>query len=191
MDKEEITSAENLELRISEMKSQFQQSYEVFMKAHEELSKISFESLNLTSATGDECLGPLSQLEPDDVNEIIQAGSIDDCLSSLRSKIKPVGDEQPEIFPDVSKLLMIMSDLQSDIHSLTENQKQFSELTEDVNNEMSVFEKRMEASISQLDDLVVESLDGSDSSEHEDHLSDEDHSGDEDEETFGSDSLSN
>lgn len=78
-----------------------------------------------------------------------------------------------------------MSGLQSDIHSLTENQKQFSQLTDDVNKEMSLFEKRMEDSVSQLNDLVVESLDGSDSGQHDDERSD-----DEDEETFGSESFS-
>lgn len=185
MDKEEVLGAESLELRISEMKSQFQQSYDVFIRAHEELSKISFDSLQSASAGVESRLGPLSHLEPGDVNEIIDAGSIDDCLSTLRSKIKPENKDDPNnTFPDITKLLCIMNGLQTDIHSLTENQKQFSQLTEDVSNEMSLFEKRMEESISQLDDLVVESLDGSDLSQHGEY------SGDEDEETFGSESLS-
>lgn len=185
MEKEEVLEAESLELRISEMKSQFQQSYDVFIKAHEELSKISFDSLNLTSSGSGERFNPLSQLEVDDVNEIVEAGSIDDCLSTLRSKMKPDDEKHPNTFPDITKLLCIMSGLQSDIHSLTENQKQFSQLSDDVNKEMSLFEKRMEDSVSQLNDLVVESLDGSDSGQHDDERSD-----DEDEETFGSESFS-
>lgn len=181
MDKEEILKEENLELRISEMKSQFQQSYDVFIKAHEELSKITFDSLNLPSAAGVDRFGALSQLEPEDVNEIVDAGSIDDCLSALRSKVKPKLEEQPNTFPDVAKLLCIMNGLQSDIHLLTANQKHFSQLTDEVNNEMSLFEKRMEDSISQLGDLVTESSDESVLSQHDEE---------EDEETFGFESLS-
>lgn len=185
MDKEEIAEAENLELRISEMKSQFQQSYDVFIKAHEELSKISFEPTNF-SAPG-ETLGPLAKLETKDINEIIDAGSIEECISKLRAKIKSGNEDFPSTFPDVTRLLSIMNGLQMDIESLQSNQKHFAKLTDDVNQEMSLCEKRMEDSIGQLDDLVVESLDGSESSKRDD----DEYSGEEEEEeTFGSESCS-
>src|SRR5690349_17887986 len=85
MEKEEIAEAVSLEHRISEMKTQFQQSYDVFIRAHEELSKISFDSSKF--AAGDS-LGGLSNLEANDVKEIVEAGSIDQCISTLRSKIR-------------------------------------------------------------------------------------------------------
>lgn len=181
MDNKEVTEAESLEHRISEMKSQFQKSYDVFIKAHEDLSKITFDSSTL-SASG-ETSGVLAQLNSTDINEILDAGSIDACLSSMRSKVKKESDSVPSTFPDVTKLLSIMSGLKTDIESLTENQKQFTQLTNDVNEEMSMFEKRMDESMSHLNDLFVESLDGSDSS-HREAFSEEE------EETFGSDSLS-
>lgn len=179
MDEEEILEAESLEMRISEMKSQFQQSYDVFIRANEELSKISFDAETL--ATSGASLGPLAKLETKDVNEIVYAGSIDDCISKLRSKITTEDEEHENMFPHVSQLLKIMSGLQVDIESLTESQKQFSKLSDDVNQEMSLIEQRMQDSISQLDDLVVESVDGSDTS-HDECC--------EEEETFGSDSFS-
>lgn len=184
MDEEEVLAAENLELRISEMKAQFQQSYDVFIKAHEELSKISFDSSTIPISC--ESLGPLSKLQKEDVNEIVSAGSIDQCISMLRSKVPNTEAEHPSTFPDVTKLLSIMSGLQLDIESLTENQKQFSKLTEDVNNEMSMIEKRIENSVQQIGDLVVESLDSSESSQQEDDFFEDI----EEEETFGSESLS-
>lgn len=179
MDEEEILEVESLELRISNLKSQFQQSYDVFIKAHEELSKISFDAATFTSSGAS--LGTLAKLETKDVNEIVHAGSIDDCISKLRSKITTEDEEHENTFPDVTKMLKIMSVLQVDIESLTESQKQFSKLSDDVNQEMSLNGQRMQDSISQLDDLVVESVDGSDTS-HDECC--------EEEETFGSDSFS-
>lgn len=180
MDNKEITEAENLETRISEMKSQFQKSYDIFMKAHDDLSKISFDPS--TFPTGDN-FGALSKLEPKDVNEILDAGSIDDCISTLRSKLRPDDKPAQNTFPDVTELLSIMNGLQTDIESLTENQKHFTKLASDVNAEMSMFEKRMEESAEQLNDLVVESLDGSDTSQPEE-------CSDEEEENFGSEWFS-
>lgn len=183
MDNKEISEVESLELRISEMKSQFQKSYEVFLKAHEELSKISFDP-SVFRISG-ESLGPLAQLEAKDVNEILEAGSIDECLSTLRSKVDCEEKEKDvNTFPDVSKLLRIMNGLQTDLQSMSENQKQFSKLSADVNVEMSLFEKRMEDSMSQLEDAAVESTDGSDASRLDECWNEEE------EETFGSESFS-
>jgi hypothetical protein len=178
MDNKEV---ENLELRISDMKSQFQKSYDVFIKAHEKLAKISFDSSTFKASTGGD-LGVLSQLETKDVDEILQAGTIDDCISTLRDKTNDE-DETTEItFPEVTKFMSIMNGLQTDIDSLTESQKYFTNLADDVNKEMSLLEARMEDSINQLEDLVVESVDGSDTSQQNDFSEVE-----EEEESFGSD----
>lgn len=180
MENKEISEAENLELRISEMKSQFQKSYDIFIKAHEQLAKISFDSSSLiSSASG---LGALAPLETNDIDEILGAGSIEACISTLREKTSDEHDPTENTFPEATKLLSIMNVLQTDIESLTESQKNFTKLADDVNHEMSLFEARMEETINQLDDLVVESIDGSDSSHH-DEFSD----GEEEEESFGSD----
>jgi hypothetical protein len=141
------------------MKSQFLKSYEVFNKAHEQLSKISFDPSIFASSGGD--AGPLSKLEPKDVDEILAAGSIDSCISTLREKTKKEAESTPNTFPEVARLLSIMNGLQTDIESLTESQKQFTKLVDDVNTEMSLFEARMEDTVNQLSDLVVESIDGS------------------------------
>lgn len=180
MDNKEISEAENLELRISEMKTQFQKSYDVFIKAHEQLAKISFDSSTFTPSTGG--LGALSQLETKDIDEILGAGSIDECISTLREKTDEEQKPLENTFPEVTKLLSIMNSLQTDIESLTESQKHFTKLADDVNQEMSLFEARMDDSINQLEDLVVESIDGSDTSQRDD-FSDVD----EEEESFGSD----
>lgn len=181
MDNKEISEAENLELRISEMKTQFQKSYDVFIKAHEQLAKISFDSSTFTPSAGG--LGALSQLDTKDIDEILSAGSIDACISALREKTNDDEHEPTEnTFPEVSKLLSIMNGLQTDIESLTESQKHFTKLAEDVNQEMSLFEARMEDSINQLEDLVVESIDGSDTSQREEFTDGDE----EEEESFGS-----
>lgn len=178
MNEEDILETGSVEKRISQMKAQFQRSYDVFIKANEELSKISIESLDLTSAGSSQFAG----LNSDEINEIVDAGSVDDSLSKLRLKIEPDIDET-DTFPDISRLLNIMSSLQSDIDSMTENQKQFARLSEDVNQEMNLFEKRMEDSMNQLNELVVESVDVS-----SDECSEVEH--EKEEESFGSETLS-
>lgn len=166
MDNSEVPEVENIEHRISDMKSQFMKSYEVFNKAHEQLSKISFDPSIFASSAGD--AGPLSQLEPKDVDEILTAGSIDNCISTLREKTKGDAETTPNTFPEVTRLLSIMNGLQTDIESLTESQKHFTKLVDDVNQEMSLFEARMEDTVNQLSDLVVESVDGSETSYNDD-----------------------
>lgn len=162
--KEISGTSENLELRISEMKSQFQKSYDVFINAHEQLSKISFDPSVWSPSSGD--AGPLNQLELKDVDDILAAGSVDACISSLREKIKEEIKSKPATIPEVSRLLSIMNVLQTDIESLNESQQHFTQLVDDVNQEMSLFEARMENTMNQLDDLVVESVDGSETSRH-------------------------
>jgi hypothetical protein len=184
MDKE-IMEADDVELRITGMKAQFQASYDVFIKAHEDLSKISFDP----SAFADTGLNSpaLAQLETKEIDEILDAGTIDDCIRTLRSKINTENEAHQNCFPktkaNVTKLLKIMNGLQTDIESLTDKQKQIVKLTTDISEEMSMFEKRMEDSMSQLDDLVLESMYESDSIQ-------DDGCFDEDEKTFGSELLS-
>lgn len=179
--KEISGTSENLELRISEMKSQFQKSYDVFINAHEQLSKISFDPSVWSPSSGD--AGPLSQLELKDVDDILAAGSVDACISTLREKVKEETKSKPATIPEVSRLLSIMNVLQTDIESLTESQQHFTELVDDVNQEMSLFEARMESTMNQLDDLVVESVDGSDTSRHDEFSDCEE---EEESELFGS-----
>lgn len=186
MEKEEIVEAASLENRISQMKSQFQESYDVFIRANKELSKISFDPSSFS--VGDS-LGVLSKLDSKDVNEILKAGSLEDCLSSLRSKIRSDSAENPNTCPvstDVTKLLSIMNGLQDEIDSLSESQKKFSKLSADVDQEMSLYEKRMQDSIDQLDKLDVKSPEDLSSKSPDELTGDEE----EDEETFDSDSLS-
>jgi DNA anti-recombination protein RmuC len=177
MDNKEDFETENIEHRISDMKAQFLKSYDVFIRANEQLSKISFDPTIFTNSAGD--AGPLNQLESKDIDEILAAGSVDACISTLREKTKEELEPTPTTFPEVTQLLNIMNGLQTDIESLTESQKQFSKLVDDVNEEMSLFEARMEDTINQLGDLVVESVDGSDESCHDDFFDDT--------ESFGSD----
>lgn len=177
MENKEICETENLESRISEMKSQFQKSYDVFIKAHEQLSKISFDPSIFTPSSGD--AGPLNQLGTTDTDEILAAGTVDNCISTLREKIKEDTKTTPTTFPEVTKLLSIMNGLQTDIEKMTDTQSHFSKLVDDVNQEMSLFEARMEENINKLDDLVVESIDGHD----EFSVGEEE----EDSESFGSD----
>lgn len=180
MDNNEISEKENLELRISDLKSQFLKSYDIFNKAHEQLSKISFDPSMLTTSTGD--VGPLNQLESKDIDEILAAGSVDACILKMREKTKDDFAPTPTTYPEVTRLLTIMNGLQTDIESLTESQKQFTKLVDDVNQEMSLFEARMEDTMNELEDLTVESVhDGSDESCHDDLSGEE-----EETESFGS-----
>ena len=179
MDNKEISgTSENLELRITEMKSQFQKSYDVFINAHEQLSKISFDPSVWSPSSGD--AGPINQLKLKDVDDILAAGSVDACISTLREKIKEEAESKPTTIPEVTRMLSIMDVLQTDIESLTESQQNFTQLVDDVNQEMSLFEARMESTMNQLDDLAV---DGSDASRHDEFSDCEE---EEDSELFGS-----
>ena len=160
MDKNQITEPMPLESRIGEMKKQFQKSYEIFIKANEELSKLNFDYLNLYESKESQALNDIfSNLDVKDVNEILGEKSIDDSIQKLRSKIHKDDEKFKTSFPDVTKLLKIMNSLQTDIESLKEQQDEFVKLTQDVNEEMNRFEKEIEDSANELDDLVTESLD--------------------------------
>ena len=60
-----------------------------------------------------------------------------------------------------------MNNLQTDIEALKEQQDNFVKLTQDVHDEMNRFEKEIENSANQLDDLIVESLEGDENDETE------------------------
>lgn len=174
MEQTQITESIPLESRIGEMKKQFQKSYEIFIKANEELSKLNFDYLNLYESKENQTLNDIfSNLDVKDVNEILGAKSIDDSIQKLRSKIHEDDEKFKTSFPDITKLLKIMNSLQTDIESLKEQQDKFVKLTQEVNEEMNRFEKEIEDSANQLDDLVTESFN------EEDETSDDDCNGDE------------
>lgn len=161
-----------LESRIGEMKKQFQKSYEIFIKANEELSKLNFDYLSLYESKENEAISDILKLDVKDVNEILCADSIDDSIEKLRSKIREDDEKFKTSFPDITKLLKIMNNLQVDIESLKEQQDQFVKLTQDVNEEMNRFEKGLEESTNYLDDLVVESINSDENGEEQEDETD-------------------
>lgn len=156
-----LVEPEALETRIGEMKKQFQKSYDIFIKANDELSKLSFNSLILKDNKNilDDAF---SSLNKTDVNEILDAKSIDESLQKLRTKIHEDNEKFKNSFPDVSKLLKIMSNLHVDIESLKEQQNKFVKLTNDIHEEMNRFEKQIDDTASQLEELVTDSSDDDD-----------------------------
>lgn len=169
MDKEKSSGdveKENVELRIGEMKKQFQKSYEIFINANVELSKLSFDNLKHQ----DKPIG--IDLNKHDMNEILIADSVDESIDLLRSKIDKDDDKIKSAFPDISKLLKIMSNLQLEMDGLNENQNLFAKLATDVNEEMNRFEKEIEHSANQLSDLTAEHSDEEEGEEADDEISD-------------------
>jgi chromosome segregation ATPase len=147
---------ESMELKIGEMKKQFQKSYDIFMKANEELSKLSFDYL--TSIKDNETFSSnFDKISDVDVHDILNAPTIDDSIEKLRSKIHGDDEKFKNTFPDVAKLLKIMNNLQTDIESLRTKQDNFVKLTNEVNDEMNRFEKQIENISSDLDDLTIAS----------------------------------
>lgn len=176
MDKDKVNEPEPpIETRIGEMKKQFQKSYDIFMRAHDELTKLNFDHLTLHRENR-ELNEAISKLNTNDVNEILGSASIDDSIKILRSKINSDDEKIKSTFPDITKLLKIMNNLQIDIESLREQQDKFVKLTNDVHEEMNRFEKEIEETSNQLDDLTVESVGstGSSSNEEEDGISHDD-----------------
>lgn len=171
MDKEkseEGCEKENVEIRIGEMKKQFQKSYEIFVNANAELSKISFDSMK-DKPIGSEAIASLNTTE---VNEILTADSVDDSIKLLRSKINNDDENLKSAFPDISKLLKIMSNLQSEMDGLKEKQNIFTKLATDVNEEMNRFEKEIEMTANQLSELTGEHTDEEEGVEGDDEISD-------------------
>ncbi|KAG5670958.1 hypothetical protein PVAND_001187 [Polypedilum vanderplanki] len=184
MDKNQVNEPEPpIETRIGEMKKQFQKSYDIFMRAHDELTKLNFEHLTVHRENR-ELNEAISKLNTSDVNEILGTTSIDDSIQILRSKINSDEEKIKSTFPDITKLLKIMNNLQIDIESLREQQDKFVKLTNDVHEEMNRFEKEIEEASNQLDDLTVESVDSSGSSSNEEEEDDVSHDDDEEYEEF-------
>lgn len=169
MDKEKSDDVEkeNVEMRIGEMKKQFQKSYEIFMNANVELSKLSFDN-NLKLQ--DKPTG--IDLNKGDINEILTADSLDESIELLRCKIDKDDDKIKSAFPDISKLLKIMSNLQLEMDGLNENQNLFAKLAIDVNEEMNRFEKEIELSANQLSELTGDHSDEEEGEEADDEISD-------------------
>ena len=80
-------SSETIDMRFKNLKKELSETYKIFMEANENLSKISFENL---PKQNEEMFNPEMQTNfaPKDVNEILAAGSVDDSLKALRSKLE-------------------------------------------------------------------------------------------------------
>lgn len=150
MDKEK---EENVEFKIGEMKKQFQKSYEIFMNANAELSKLSFNNFSIKST---QATNAIANLPTKDIDDIFAAESLDDSIKILRTKINTDEDQFKNAFPDITKLINIMSNLQCEIDGLKEKQNDFAKLAVDVNEEMNRFEKELEATANQLSELTAE-----------------------------------
>jgi methyl-accepting chemotaxis protein len=81
---------------------------------------------------------------------------LDDSIKVLRNKINTDEDQFKNAFPDITKLLNIMSNLQTEIDSLKEKQSDFAQLANDVNEEMNRFEKELETTANQLTEITAE-----------------------------------
>lgn len=169
MDKE--IEKENVEMRIGEMKNQLQKSYEIFMNANAELSKLSFDNLKLqdNKPLASDVFESLNKVE---INEILAADSVDDSIKLLRSKISDEDDKMKNAFPDLSKLLKIMSNLQTEMNGLKEKQNIFAKLANDVNEEMNRFEKEIDRTATQLSEITGEHTDEEEGVDGDDEISD-------------------
>lgn len=171
MDKEKSSGEpENIELRINEMKNQFQKSYEIFMNANSELSKISFSSFKLQDKSFNS--EAVTSLNSQDVDEILTAGSVDNSIEVLRSKISTDDENFKKTFPDISKLLKIMNHLQLEIDGLKDKQDQFAKLANDVNEEMNRFEKELDLTATQMSEITGEHSDEEIGEDADDEISD-------------------
>jgi hypothetical protein len=190
MENKEVAENENFEVKITELKSQLQKSYEVFRNAHDKLGKFSFDSTLFAASSSSGNSQDFAALKPRDVKDIINAESIDDSISLFRSKTKFNSPIDKINFPNFTNFIKIMNDLQSNLESLKESQNTFSKLAEDVDEEMNVLQKRLEESLEGIKDLVVENDDGfsSDSDDDENELEGEEE--EEDEDSLGTVSLS-
>lgn len=160
---------ENIERRIGEMKKQFQKSYEIFIKANVELSKLSFDGLkqNFPIVTEN-----LSNLNANEVDEILTADTVDDSIKILQSKISDEDENLKNSFPDISKLLKIMSNLKIEMDGLKEKQDSFAKLTTDVNEEMNRFEREIEIASNQFSELTGDHSDEEQGVDADDEISD-------------------
>lgn len=190
----ETCDAENVEMRITELKSQLQKSYDIFHRAHLQLGQFSFDSSTFASTSSSSAAGEdVPQIKTEDIKEILNAGSVEDSISIFRSK---VGSSSQKIdFPNFSSFVRIMNDLQSNLDGLQKSQDSLAKLTEDVNEEMNMLQKRLEESVEEINELIVENLDDDDGfSSHEgDNEDDGDEEEDESspgEEDLGTDSFS-
>lgn len=157
----ETSETENVDLRISELKSQLQKSYDIFHKAHNQLGQFSFDSSSFSaSSSSNITCGDVPSMNCDDLKEVLNAGSIEDTISVFKSKVEP--GSQKYDFPNFSNFMRIMNDLQSNLEVLQKSQDTYSKLADDVNGEMNMLQKRLEESVEEINDLIVEDLDDDD-----------------------------
>lgn len=137
-----------LEGRISEMKKQFQDSYDIFMKAHDKLSKISFTNLKFDLDDSKQ----LDGLAEGDVNDILNGKSLDECLESFNSKIK-LEDVKLKRVPELRDFFKIINDLNTEMKSLEEHQNLMARLNKDLDEKIDNFNWETTEIIKKVEDL--------------------------------------
>lgn len=182
----ETPETENVEYRISELKSQLQKSYDIFHKAHNQLGQFSFDS-SAFAGTSSGMNEDVPSINCQDLKEILNAETIEDSISMFKSKVEP--GSQKYDFPNFSNFMRIMNDLQSNLDTLQKSQDSYSKLADDVNGEMNMLQKRLEESIEEINDLIVQDHDDGFSSDGDEEEEEEEHD-DEQNESVGTDSFS-
>ena len=153
-----------LETRINEMRMHFQQSYDLFMRAHDDLSKITFQRLSFDIEEDKQTESPIDFLEKKDVDEILNSVTINDSINVLSSKVN-IDKVRSNKTPELCEFMSIISDLQFGIKSLVEKQEQLTEITEDVNEEINQIRTRTKETVLKLEDLIGEELESSEDEE--------------------------
>lgn len=150
----------SLEIRMKEMRMHFQQSYDLFMRAHDDLSKLTFQRLSFDIEEDKQAESPFNFLGKKDVDEILNSVSINDTINVLRSKVN-FDDVRSKKTPELCEFMSIISDLQSGIKSLVIKQEQLTDITEDVNEEINQIRSRTQETVLKIEDLIGEELESS------------------------------
>jgi hypothetical protein len=137
-----------LERRINEMKKQFQDSYDFFMKAHDKLSQISFTNLKFDV----EDSGQLDGLAEGGVSDILKGKSLDECLENFNAKVK-LREVKIKKAPELKDFFKIISDLHSEMKSLDDHQTLMSRLSKDLDDKIDNFNWETTEIIKKVEDL--------------------------------------
>lgn len=154
----------SLEIRMKEMRMHFQQSYDLFMRAHEGLSKLTFQRLSFDIEADKEAKNPFDFLGKKDVDEILNSVSINETINVLRSKVN-FDDVRSKKTPELCEFMTIISDLQSGIKSLVQKQEQLTDISEDVNEEIEQIRTRTQEAVLKIEDLIGEESESSEDEE--------------------------
>lgn len=156
--------SKSLEIRMKEMRVHFQQSYDLFMRAHDDLSKLTFQRLSFDIEEDKQDESPFNFLGKKDVDEILKSVSINETINVLRSKVN-LDDVRSKKTPELCEFMSIISDLQSGIKSLVLKQEQLTDITEDVNEEINQIRSRTQETVLKIEDLIGEELESSEDEE--------------------------